>query len=309
MGTTLTSSSREPRPAAILGGIEAGGTKFVCLVGDADGRVLDERRFPTRGPDETLADAVAALRRMSAAAGPLGAVGIGAFGPLDLRPGPGHGRLLATPKPGWSGVDLVGPVRDGLGVPVAIDTDVTAAALAEGRWGAARGLATFAYMTVGTGIGVGVIARGGPLHGLVHPEAGHVGVPRARGDDFPGICPFHGDCLEGMASGPAIAARWGAPAEDLGGAQREDAVALEAFYLAAGIRTLVYAVAPERVVLGGGVAGLEGLLPRIRTHLAAGLGGYPGLPEHADDAFVQAAGLGGMAGPRGALAVAESALA
>lgn len=292
----------------ILGGIEAGGTKFVCLVGDGDGRVLAERRIPTRGPDETLAEAVALLRGMSDAAGPLGAVGIGAFGPLDLRPGPGHGRLLATPKAGWSGADLVGPVRDAFGVPVAIDTDVTAAALAEGRWGAARGLATFAYMTVGTGIGVGIVSGGRPMHGLVHPEAGHVGVPRAPGDDFPGICPFHGDCLEGMASGPAIAERWGARAEDLEGPRREEAVETEAFYLAAGIRTLVYVVAPERVVVGGGVSGLDGLLPRVRSHLAATLGGYPGLPEHADGAFVQAAGLGGMAGPRGALALARSAL-
>ncbi len=291
----------------ILAGIEAGGTKFVCLLGDERGRVLDEHRFPTRGPRETLDAAVDALRRMAASSGPPEAIGVGAFGPLDLRPGPGRGRLLSTPKPGWSGVDLVGPLRDAFGVPVAIDTDVTAAALAEGRWGAARGLGTFAYMTVGTGIGVGVIAGGRPLHGLVHPEAGHVVVPRVPGDDFAGICPYHGDCLEGMAGGPALAARWGAAAEDLDGDLRARAVETEAAYLASGIRTLVYTVAPERVVLGGGVAGMPGLLPRVRAHLATALGGYPGLPEHADERFVQAAGLGSMAGPRGALALAESA--
>lgn len=292
----------------ILGGVEAGGTKFVCLIGDGDGRVIAERRFPTREPQATLAEAVEALRAMSADAGPLAAIGIGAFGPLDLRPGPGYGRILSTPKPGWSGVDPVGPLRVAFGVPVAIDTDVTAAALAEGRWGAARGLSTFAYMTVGTGIGVGVVAGGRPLHGLVHPEAGHVSVPRRPGDDFPGLCPFHGDCLEGMASGPAIAARWGAPAEQLKGELRERAADLEAAYLASGIRTIVYALAPERVVIGGGVIGLAGLLPRVRAHLVGALGGYPGLAEHADESFVQAAGLGRMAGPRGALAVAESAL-
>jgi fructokinase len=291
----------------ILGGVEAGGTKFVCLVGDDEGRILAERRIPTRGPRETLAEAVDALRLATAETGALDAIGVAAFGPLDLRPGSGHGRLLSTPKPGWSGVDLMSPLRDAFGVPVAIDTDVTAAALAEGRWGAARGLESFAYMTVGTGIGVGVIAGGRPLHGLVHPEFGHVDVPRATGDDFPGVCPFHAHCLEGMASGPAISARWGVPAEDLEGALRGRVVELEAFYLASGIRTLVYAVAPERIVLGGGVSGLTGLLPRVRAHLGVALGGYPGLPEHADEAFVQAADLGAMAGPRGALVIAESA--
>jgi fructokinase len=245
----------------IVAGVEAGGTKFVCAVGDGEGRVLAERRFPTRGPRETLAQAVRALREQTAATGPPAAVGIGGFGPLDLRPGEGFGRLLSTPKPGWSGVDLIGPFRNAFAVPVAVDTDVTAAALAESRWGAARGLGTVAYMTVGTGVGVGIVADGRPLHGLVHPEAGHVSVPRVPDDDFPGMCPFHGDCLEGMASGPALAARWGAPAQDLQGAVRERALDTEAAYLAAGLRTLVYAVAPERIVVGGGVAAMPGLLP------------------------------------------------
>lgn len=293
----------------IVAGVEAGGTKFVCAVGDGEGRVLAERRFPTRGPRETLAQAVRALREQTAATGPPAAVGIGGFGPLDLRPGEGFGRLLSTPKPGWSGVDLIGPFRNAFAVPVAVDTDVTAAALAESRWGAARGLGTVAYMTVGTGVGVGIVADGRPLHGLVHPEAGHVSVPRVPGDDFPGMCPFHGDCLEGMASGPALAARWGAPAQDLQGAVRERALDTEAAYLAAGLRTLVYAVAPERIVVGGGVAAMPGLLPRVRLRLAEALGGYPGLPEHADEAFVQPAGLGDMAGPRGALLLAASGLA
>lgn len=291
----------------ILAGVEAGGTKFVCVVGDADGRVLAEERVPTRGPRETLAEAVAALGRATARTGPPAAVGVAAFGPLDLRPGPRHGHLLATPKPGWSGTDLAGPFRDAFGVPVAIDTDVNGAALAEGRDGAAAGLGTYAYVTVGTGVGVGVVAGGRTLRGLVHPEAGHVAVPRVPGDDFPGVCPFHGDCLEGMASGPALAARWGAPAERLEGPLLDRAVDLEAAYIASGIAVLVYAVAPERVVLGGGVANLPGLLPRVRAHLAHALAGYPGLPEHADDAFVQPAALGGMAGPRGALILAGNA--
>lgn len=292
----------------ILAGVEAGGTKVVCVVGDGDGRVLARRRIPTAAPEATIAAAVAALDEMTANTGPPAAVGVGAFGPLELRPGPGHGRLLATPKPGWAGTDLVTPFREAFAVPVALDTDVAAAALAEGRWGAAQGLGTYAYMTVGTGIGVGVVAGGRPLRGLVHPEAGHVPVRRVADDPLPGVCPFHGDCLEGLASGPAIAARWGAPAERLDGAARERAVALEATYLAAGIATLVYAVAPERVVVGGGVASLPGLLPRLRAGLRDALAGYPGLPEHDDDAFVQPAALGGMAGPRGCLVLAEAAL-
>jgi fructokinase len=292
----------------IVGGIEAGGTKFVCLVGTDAGDILAQTRVPTRGPHETIDAALAFFRAAAAQGAPVEAAGIAAFGPLDLRPGPGYGRILSTPKPGWSGVDLVRPVRAALGVPVAVDTDVNAAAIAEARWGAGRGAGSLAYVTVGTGIGVGALVDGRPLHGLVHPEIGHVGVPREPGDDFPGACPFHADCLEGMASGPAMAARWGRGAEDLEGAVRERAIDLEAAYLASGIRTIVYALAPERVILGGGVLNLSGLVPRIRERLAARLGGYPGLAEHAREGFVREAGLGQVAGARGALALAEAAL-
>jgi fructokinase len=291
----------------IIGGIEAGGTKFVCVIGDAGGRILHQERIPSRGPRETLAAAADALRRGAEGLGSLAALGIGAFGPIDLRPGTRYGHLLATPKPGGAGIDLVAPFREQFGVPVAIDTDVAAAALAEGRWGAARGLQHFAYMTVGTGIGVGVVAGGRPLHGLCHPEAGHVQVARAPGDAFPGICPFHGDCLEGLASGPAIAARWGVPAERLSGESLARAVDLEARYLAQGLRTLIYALAPERIIIGGGVAEMPGLLGRVRARLRDALGGYPGLAEHAADGFVAEAALGPMAGARGALALARDA--
>jgi fructokinase len=194
-------------------------------------------------------------------------------------------------------------------VPVGFDTDVNGAALGEGRWGAARGLDSFVYVTVGTGIGGGAVVGGAPVHGLPHPEMGHVSVSRLPGDDFPGICPFHGDCLEGMACGPAIAARWGRPAEELRGDDLRRAVDVEAHYLAAGLRNVVYALAPERIVLGGGVAGLPGLLPSLRARLAGALAGYPGLPEHGGDAFVVPPGLGGAAGAAGALALAEAAAA
>jgi len=292
----------------ILGGIEAGGTKFVCLLADGAGTILAEARFPTRGPGETMGEVLGFFR--SAAAGGIrpDAVGIGAFGPLELRPGDRYGHIASTPKPGWSGADLVGPVRAALGVPVEIDTDVNAAALAEARWGAAQGLGSFVYMTVGTGIGAGALVDGRPIHGLVHPEMGHVSVPRQAGDDFPGICPFHGACFEGMASGPAMSARWGVPAQDLVGEARDRAVDLEARYLAEGLRNIVYALAPERIVIGGGVAEMPGLLPAVQARLVERLGGYPGLDEHAAEGFLTAAGLGQMAGPRGTLALAEIAV-
>lgn len=293
----------------ILGGVEAGGTKFLCLVAEEDGAILAQERFPTRGPDETLADVLAFFRRArDGGIGPA-AIGIGTFGPVELRAGAGHGRIMATPKPGWEGADLVGPLRDALGVPIALDTDVNAAALGEAHWGAARGLRTVVYMTVGTGIGAGALVGGRPLHGLVHPEMGHVSVPREPDDDFPGICPFHGACLEGLASGSAVAARWGRPAQELDAATRARATDLEARYLAAGIRNLVYVVAPERVIIGGGIVNLPGLLPAVRRRLAELLGGYPGLPEHGEEGFVVAAGLGQDAGPRGTLVLAGMAAA
>ena len=291
----------------ILGGIEAGGTKFVCLIADREGTILDQARFATRGPAETIADVVAFFTGAVAKGIGPAAVGIGAFGPLELRPRAGYGRVMSTPKAGWSGADLVGPVAAALGVPVTLDTDVNAAALAEARWGAAKGLGTFIYMTLGTGIGAGALIGGRPAHGLVHPEMGHISVPREPDDDFAGVCPFHGACFEGMASGSAMAARWGRPAEQLEGGALTRAVSLEARYLAAGIRNMVYIMAPERIVIGGGVVNLPGLLPAVRARLGALLGGYPGLDEHAADAFVVAAGLGQMAGPRGALALAEMA--
>jgi fructokinase len=292
----------------MLGGIEAGGTKFVCVVGASPGRILREARFPTRDPAATIADAVAFFRDAAADGHPIDALGVASFGPVELRPGhPRHGWITTTPKPGWSGTDLVGPFRDALGVPVGVDTDVTAAALGEGLLGAARGLRSFVYVTVGTGVGGGAVADGAPVHGMPHPEMGHVSVPRIPDDDFPGICPFHGDCLEGMASGPAIAARWGAPAQELAPAVLERAVATEARYLAAGLRNVIYALAPERIVLGGGVAGLPGLFPALRARLAEALGGYPGLAEHAADDFVAPPGLGAAAGATGALVLAERA--
>lgn len=294
----------------MLGALEAGGTKFVCLVGSEPDQTVAEARFPTGEPESTLAKAIAFFQDFVASGGRLAAIGIASFGPVELRASnPRYGFITTTPKPGWSDTDLVGPVCAALGVPVGFDTDVNGAALAEWRWGAARGLETFVYMTVGTGIGAGAVVGGRPAHGLVHAEMGHLIVPRERDDDYPGGCPFHGACLEGMASGRAMAARWGRPAEELEGEELQSAVELEAAYLAAGLRNIVYTIAPERIVIGGGLANLPGLFPTLRAKLAETLGGYPGLPEHESDDFVVPAALGQRAGPAGALALAELAAA
>lgn len=292
-----------------FGAIEAGGTKFICLVGSCPERILARTRIPTSEPAQTLARVVAFFQAQVAADGPLASIGIASFGPLELRRAhPRYGFITTSPKPGWSYVNIVDPIRTALGVPVGFNTDVAGAALGEGRWGAARGVDTFVYLTVGTGIGGGAVVGGQIAPGLLHAEMGHVHVPRQPGDDFPGGCPFHGDCLEGMAGGAAIAARWGRPAEQLTGVQLRQAVEWEASYLAAGLRTIVYTIAPQRIVVGGNVTALRGLFPLLRAQLVKTLAGYPGVPEHAAVDFVVPAGLGPLAGPVGALVLAESAL-
>ncbi len=290
------------------GAVETGGTKVICLVGSGPDHIEAQTRIRTGEPTGTLAQVVAFFQQEVSSGGPLAAIGIASFGPLELRHShPRYGFITTSPKPGWSDVDLVEPIRSAVGVPVGFDTDVNAAALGEGRWGAARGLDTFVYMTVGTGIGAGAVVNGRPIHGLGHPEMGHLSVARQPGDDFAGACPFHGDCLEGLASGAAIAARWGCPAEQLAGPRLWAATQLEAAYLAAGLRNIVYVTAPQRIVIGGGVTGLPGLFPLLRTHLSAALSRYPDLPEHTTDDYVLPAKLGSLAGPLGAFVLADSA--
>lgn len=292
-----------------LGAIEAGGTKVLCLIGSDPDHIVAQTRIPTGRPTETLAQVLTFFRQQVASGGPLAAVGVTSFGPLELRRShPRYGSIRNSPKPGWSDVNMVEPVRNALGVPVGFDTDVNGAALGEGRWGAARGLDTFVYLTVGTGIGAGAVVEDRIIHGLGHPEMGHVSVPRQPGDDFAGDCPFHARCLEGMASGTAIAARWGRPTEQLDGEELQAATRLEAAYLAAGLRNIIYSLAPQRIVIGGSVAGLPGLFPLIRADLSEALAGYPGLPEHDADDFIVPAALGPLAGPVGAFVLADQAL-
>lgn len=289
----------------VFGGIEAGGTKFVCAVGSGPDDLRAVVRFPTTTPEETLGRAVAFLKDQ----GPLAAVGVASFGPVDLDPAsPTYGYITTTPKPGWAYTDVVGPIRRALGVEVGFDTDVNGAALAEYRWGAARGSDTFVYLTVGTGIGGGGMVDGRLIHGLVHPEMGHVYVPHNRErDPYSGCCPYHGDCLEGLASGPAIEGRWGQPAETL--PPDHPAWELEAEYLALAVANLVCLLSPRRVILGGGVMQQAHLFPPIRRRVKELLGGYIPSPTILEriEAYIVPPGLGDRSGVLGTLALARQA--
>ena len=293
----------------LLAGVELGGTKVVALLGTGPNDLVAECKIPTTTPDDTIG-AVAEFFSIQAGRGnTAAAAGIGTFGPVELRPEhPLYGYIRSTPKPGWRGVDVLGPIRNAIGAPTAIDTDVNCAALGENRWGAASGVDSFVYLTVGTGVGGGAIIGGEPVHGLIHPEMGHVAVERHPDDRYVGRCPFHGDCLEGMASGPAIAERWNSLPEDLAGPNLSKAVEIEAWYLACGLRSVVYLLAPQRIVIGGGVSNLPGLVEAVRMDLTGMLSDYPGLDEHHSPSFVVPARLGDMAGPVGALALAERVL-
>lgn len=294
-------------PESVYAAIEAGGTKFVCAVATADGTLLERVRFPTRDPATTLVEAREFIDAASQRFGAPRALGIASFGPLELDPrAAAYGRLLRTPKPGWHDADLRVPFAS-LGIPIALDTDVNAAALAEAHWGAGRGddgtpLDSLCYVTVGTGIGVGAVIAGRPLHGLLHPEVGHIHPRRHPGDaGFAGVCPHHGDCLEGLANGPALVARLG---HDLGDAPDAHPVwDIEADYLGQLCAQLALTLSPRRIVLGGGVMQHERLFAPIRTRTRHWLGGYLARDEVEGgiDAYIVPPGLGDRSGILGAL--------
>ena len=293
----------------ILGAIETGGTKVECAVGTWPDGVCDRMRIPTTTPADTIAGIRAFLIRHHRET-PLSAVGIGSFGPIDLRTGsPTYGYITSTPKRGWRYVDLVGPIAGALKLPVTFDTDVNAAALGEYRWGTSGAVDSLVYVTVGTGIGGGAVIEGRPLHGAGHPEMGHIRIPHdRRADPFDGACPYHGDCLEGLASGPAMEARWGASAGSL--PEDHPAWDLEAEYLACGVANITVTLAPERVVMGGGVMSQRHLFPRVRSRVIDILRGYgvaEGIVDAIDDYIVPPA-LGDDSGIAGAFALAELAI-
>ena len=258
---------------SLYGALEAGGTKMVLALMDEEGRKLEQVSIPTRTPEETMPEMIGFFRKR-----PIRALGIGCFGPLDLNPASAsYGSITATPKLAWRNYPILPAFREALGVPVGLDTDVNGAALAEARLGAAKGLENCLYLTVGTGIGGGVIIHGKPVHGLMHPEIGHIPVRPLPGDPMPeGCCPYHGACAEGMAAGPAIEKRWGVSAKNL--PREHPAWALESGYLAELCAAAILSFSPERIILGGGVMQQKFLIPMIRERTAALLNGYVAHP-------------------------------
>ncbi len=293
-----------------FGGIEAGGTKFVCVVADDNKNILAETRFPTTTPGETISRVVDFFQEQNPLIPePLSAFGVACFGPIDpRRSSPTFGYITSTPKPGWANTPIVQPLIEAFGAPVAIDTDVNAAAVGEGTWGAAAGLDDFLYLTIGTGIGGGGVFNSKPLHGLVHPEMGHIRIPHDWSrDPYGGFCPYHGDCFEGLAAGPALKDRWGQPGDAL--PVDHPAWSLEAHYIALALQNLICTLSPTRIILGGGVMQQKQLFPMIRDEVVKLLNGYVQAAAvlQGIDEYIVPPGLGARAGVLGAVALAQQA--
>ncbi len=288
----------------LYGCIEAGGTKFVCAVASTTSDIRERVSIPTRDPASTLAQVVDYFRRMEGEHGAIAGFGVASFGPAVVNPAsPGWGRILSTPKPGWSGIDTRGVIAEAFGVPVGFDTDVNSAVLAEAAWGAAKSASSAAYITVGTGIGAGIAIDGKAVHGMRHPEMGHI-FPRRHPADlaFAGSCPFHGDCLEGLTSGPAIERRWAKPLSQLGGEEQD----IIAFYLGQLAVTLIATLSTEAIVFGGGVLHTQGLLDKIKT-AATLLNKSYCCDDGEIGMIIRAPGLGQNSGLLGALLLAKLA--
>jgi fructokinase len=295
-------------PVSLLGGIDAGGTTFKCAVADPSGHLLDTRRVPVTSPEETIGACLGFFREILTRRGArLACLGIASFGPVDVDPAsPDYGTLLATPKPGWSGTRLTQRFFAGLGAPVVLDTDVNGALLAERELGAAKGMRSAAYVTIGTGIGAGLFGPGGFLSKPTHPEFGHIRVERHPEDiAFAGVCPFHGACLEGLASAAALTRRYGDPALL---PRDHPAWDIEAFYLAQACLALTLTARPERILLGGGVMLADGLMPKVRAAFASLLNGYLELSDADIETLIQRPALGDDAGMIGAVTLARQAV-
>ncbi|MCA0150395.1 ROK family protein [Rossellomorea vietnamensis] len=285
----------------MIGAIEAGGTKFVCGIGNERGEILERVTIPTTTPGETLKQVVKFFEDKN-----IEKLGVGSFGPIDLNPeSEGYGSITSTPKPHWSHFNLIGALKKHFFIPIEFDTDVNAAAFGESIWGAAKGLDSCLYITVGTGIGVGALTEGKLVHGLTHPEMGHILVRRHPDDPYEGGCPYHGDCLEGLASGPAIETRWGKKAVEL--VDTPQVWEMEAYYLAQAIAHYILILSPKKVILGGGVMNQEHLFPLIREQVVNILGGYVQHKQILEeiDTYIVPPGLGNNAGLVGALGLAR----
>lgn len=283
----------------IYGALEAGGTKMVCALGDENGRILDRRSFPTTTPEETM-PLLAGYYKNSG----IKALGVACFGPIDLiRGSDTYGHILMTPKLAWRGFDILGTLREALGIPCGFDTDVNGSLLGEVTYGSSKGLTDVVYLTIGTGIGAGILSGGKLVHGMLHPEAGHILMRPVKGDGYGGRCPSHGTCFEGMAAGPAIEERWGEPAVLL--SDRSEVWELEADYIAQALTAYIMILSPQRIILGGGVMHQEQLFPMIREKTLSYIGGYLDTKELADiDSYIVPASLGDDQGILGALKLA-----
>ena len=288
----------------LLGGIEAGGTRMVLAIGDENGNIFEKATIPTDTPDVSVPKMIEFFQGKG-----IEALGIGCFGPVDLhKDSPTYGYITTTPKPGWSFYDFAGAFRKALNVPVGFDLDVNAAVLGEVTWGAAKDCGVAIYITIGTGVGVGVSVDGKLLHGLIHPEAGHVILTRHPEDTYKGHCPFHGNCLEGMAAGPAVEERWGKKGVEL--QDNPKVWEIESYYIAQAITNYILCYSPEKVILWGGVMHQEQMFPLIRKQVQEMLAGYlnsPMITEHIDD-YIVAPGLGDEPGIKGALRLAYQEL-
>lgn len=288
----------------LIGAIEAGGTKFVCAVGSEKGEIFHRVSFPTTTPEETMGRVIEYFKERE-----IEALGVGSFGPIDPNPySETYGYITTTPKPHWGNYDLVGELKKHFKVPIGFDTDVNGAALGELKWGAARGLNSSLYITVGTGIGAGAVVEGNMVNGLLHPEMGHIYVRRHREDEYRGRCPYHGDCLEGLAAGPAIEERWGVKGDELPEDHR--AWEMEAYYLAQALVNYILILSPEKIIMGGGVMKQKQLFPLIRKYVKDLLKGYVHKREVLEeiDEYIVYPELGDNAGICGGVALGLQAI-
>jgi len=292
-----------------FGGIEAGGTKFVCVIANNPGDIVEEGRFPTTNPLETIEKTILFFRNaIQKHKIKLSALGVGCFGPIDLDTNsPTYGFITTTPKPGWQNINLLQPIKDALNIPIAFDTDVNVAAIGEGKWGAAQDLDDFLYFTIGTGIGGGAIINKKPLHGLIHPEMGHILLNQDTSmDTYSGKCPYHRNCFEGLACGPSIKDRWGTSAENLD--DNHPAWILETDYIAQAMSNFVCSFSPKKIILGGGVMQKKLLYPMIHKKTQQYLNGYvqSEMISKRMDEYIVPPGLGNQSGMLGAIALAQS---
>ncbi len=286
-----------------LGALEARGSRMICAVGSEDGTIQEQRSIATRGPRETIADVTAYFQDKG-----IEALGIASFGPVDVHKNSStYGHILDTPKEAWQHFDLLGSIRRALHVPVGLETDMNGACLGEMTFGIAKGLDSVVYVSIGTGIGAGVAVNGSLLHGMLHPEAGHMLLRRHPRDGYEGICPFHATCFEGLASGPAIAERWGRPAEELLGDSK--VWEMESHYIAQAMVNLILVMSPRIIILGGGVMKQEELFPMIRQRVKKILNEYLNTAEMLDmEHYIVPASLRGNQGILGCIELARRAL-